>query len=400
MRVSGRLKGLTGGILYFDCFSGIAGDMTSAALLSLTGAEKELRKALKGLPLGGYRLAVERGSSAGVAGTRVHVKVASGKARARHLPDILSLLRASGLPRETASRAARCFERLGESEAMVHGTTPDKVHFHEVGAVDAIVDVVSGCFLFETLGAPRAYCSALPGGSGEAWSAHGKLPVPGPATLRLLTGARWRLGEGEGELVTPTGAALLRAFDVSFDRPPEMTVRGVGTGLGHRELPGRPNLLRVVAGDVVAVVPGRDRVLEVEANIDDMSPQRFELLIERALAAGALDVAILPATMKKSRPGWVLRLLCPEERLEIVSSAVFSISTAIGLRFHACDRLKLDRTVGVVSTRFGRIRVKEATLPDGSVRPVPEYDDVKRVVRAGAATFDEVAREVAAKWRR
>ena len=387
-------------LLYFDCFSGIAGDMTAAALLSLTGAEKELRKALKGLPLGGYRLAVERGSSAGVAGTRVHVRVESGKGRARHLPDILSLLRASDLPPETADRAARCFERLGESEATVHGTTPDKVHFHEVGAVDAIVDVVSGCFLFELLGAPRAFCSALPGGSGEARSAHGRIPVPGPATLRLLTGARWRLGEGEGELVTPTGAALLRAFDVSFDRPPEMTVRGVGTGLGHRELPVRPNLLRVVAGDAVAVAPGRDRVLEVEANIDDMSPHRFELLIERALAAGALDVAILPATMKKSRPGWVLRLLVPEERLEIVSSAVFSLSTAIGLRYHACDRLKLDRTVGVVATRFGRIRVKEATLPDGSVRPVPEYDDVKRIVRSGAATFDEVAREVASKWRR
>jgi uncharacterized protein (TIGR00299 family) protein len=387
-------------LLYLDCFSGIAGDMTAAALLSLSGAERELRKALKGLPLRGYRFAVERGVSAGVAGLRVHVKVASGGKRARHLPDILSLLRASKLPRETVSRAVRCFERLGEAEGRVHGVPPDRVHFHEVGAVDAIVDVVSGCFLFELLGAPKSFCSTLPGGSGEAWSAHGKLPVPAPATLALLDGARWRFGEGEGELVTPTGAALLRAFDVSFDRPPGMTVRGVGTGLGHRELPGRPNMLRVVAGDAASGAPGRDRVLEVEANIDDMSPQRFELLIERALAAGALDVAILPATMKKNRPGWVLRLLCPEERLEIVSSAVFSLSTAIGLRYHACDRLKLDRAAGTARTRFGPVRVKEATLPDGSVRPVPEYDDVKRIVRSGAATFDEVAREVAAKWRR
>jgi len=387
-------------LLYFDCFTGIAGDMTAAALLSLTGAEKELRKALKGVPLPGYRLVVEQGSSAGMAGTRVHVKVAAGKGAGRRLPEILSLLRGSSLPRETAARAARCFNLLGGAEARVHGTTPDKVHFHEVGAVDAIVDIVSGCFLFELLGAPKAFCSALPGGSGEAWSAHGKIPVPGPATLALLDGAHWRFGEGEGELVTPTGAALLRAFDVSFGRPPEMKVRGVGTGLGHRELPGRPNLLRAVAGDAAAVAPGRDRVLEVEANIDDMNPQRFELLIERALAAGALDVAILPATMKKSRPGWVLRLLCPGERLEMVSSAVFSLSTAIGLRYHACDRLKLDRAIRTVPTRFGRVRVKEATLPDGSVRPVPEYDDVKRIVRAGAASFEEVAREVAAKWRR
>jgi uncharacterized protein (TIGR00299 family) protein len=387
-------------LLYLDCFSGIAGDMTTAALLSLTGAEKELRKALKGLSLPGYRLAVEQGSSAGVTGTRVHVKVASGKAGTRHLPEILSVLRGSSLPRETSARSERCFELLARAEAKVHGTTPDKVHFHEVGAVDAIVDVVSGCFLFELLGAPEAHCSALPGGSGEAWSAHGKIPVPAPATLALLDGARWRFGEGEGELVTPTGAALLRAFDASFAPPPEMTVRGVGIGLGHRELPGRPNMLRAVSGDAASAAPGRDRVLEVEANIDDMSPQRFELLIERALAAGALDVAILPATMKKSRPGWVLRLLCPEERLEPVSSAVFSLSTAIGLRYHACDRLKLDRAVRAVSTRFGRVRVKEATLPDGSLRPVPEYDDVRRIVRSGAATFEEVAREVAAQWRR
>ncbi len=146
--------------------------------------------------------------------------------------------------------------------------------------------------------------------------------------------------------------------------------------------------------------PGRDRVLEIEANIDDMSPQRFELLIERSLDAGALDVAVLPATMKKNRPGWVLRILAPEERLEIVSAAVFSLSTAIGLRYHACDRLKLDRAMGEVETRFGRVRVKEATLPDGSVRPVPEYEDVKRIVRGGTATFDEVAVEVARKWRR
>jgi uncharacterized protein (TIGR00299 family) protein len=388
------------GILYFDCFSGIAGDMASAALLSLTGAEKELRKVLKGMPLKGYRLAIEHGTSAGMAGTRVHVDVSRGKAHPRHFPDILALLRASSLPVETRVRAVRCFELLGEAEAKVHGTTVDRVHFHEVGAVDAIVDIVSGCFLFERSGARKAYASVLPGGSGEAWSAHGKLPVPAPATLALLAGAPWRFGEGEGELVTPTGAALLRAFDVSFERPPEMTVRGVGVGLGHRELPGRPNLLRVVSGDAVHAAPGRDRVLEIEANIDDMSPQRFEILIERALAAGALDVAVLPATMKKNRPGWVLRVLAPEERLEIVSAAVFSVSTAIGLRYHACDRLKLDRAVREVATRFGPVRVKEATLPDGSVRPVPEYDDVKRIVRAGTATFDEVAIEVARKWRR
>jgi hypothetical protein len=156
----------------------------------------------------------------------------------------------------------------------------------------------------------------------------------------------------------------------------------------------------VVEGEPSTGSKGRDRVLEVEANIDDMNPQRFELLMERAFAAGALDVAILPATMKKNRPGWVLRILCHEERLELVSAAVFSLSTAIGLRYHACDRLKLARSLRTIDTRFGRIRVKEATLPDGSARPVPEYDDVKRIVRAGKATFEEVAREVEAVWRR
>src|SRR3990170_2335455 len=278
-------------ILYFDCFSGIAGDMTCAALLSLTGAEKDLRRALRGLPFSGYSLSVERASSSGMAGTR--------------------------------ERAIVGFERLAEAEAKVHGTTKEKVHFHEVGATDAIVDIVSACFLFEHIGAPGVFCSPLPGGSGQAWSSHGKIPVPGPAALSLLTGAPWRFGEGDGELVTPTGAALLRAFEASFDRPPGMIVRGVGIGVGHREVPGRANILRVVEGETVPAALGHDRVLEVEANIDDMSPQRFEVLMERAFAAGALDVAVLPATMKKNRPGWVLRILCPEERLEIVSAAAF-----------------------------------------------------------------------------
>jgi pyridinium-3,5-bisthiocarboxylic acid mononucleotide nickel chelatase len=387
-------------ILYFDCFSGIAGDMTCAALLSLTGAEKELRKALRGLPVRGYRVSVEKADSAGMAGTRFSVKLSASGTLARNLPEITSLLKRSSLPGGARSRAIACFDLLASAEAKVHGTRKEKVHFHEVGAVDAIVDIASACFLFDHIGAASAYGSALPGGSGEAWSSHGKLPVPGPAALELLTGAPWRIGEGVGETVTPTGAALLRAFEVSFERPPEMTVHGVGVGLGHREIPGRPNVLRVVEGEPSRGGKGRDRVLEVEANIDDMNPQRFELLMERSFAAGALDVAILPATMKKSRPGWVLRILCPEERLELVSAAVFSLSTAIGLRYHACDRLKLARSVRVIETRFGRVRVKEAELPDGSVRPVPEYEDVKRIVRERKATFDEVGLEVAAKWRR
>jgi uncharacterized protein (TIGR00299 family) protein len=389
-----------GRVLYFDCFSGIAGDMACAALLSLTGAEKELRRALRGLSVRGYTLSVERASSSGMAGTRVDVKIATRKAPARHLREIVSVLRRSKLPAGTTDRAVFCFERLAEAEAKVHGTAKEKVHFHEVGAMDAIVDIVSACFLFEHLGAPRAFSSALPGGTGEARASHGNIPVPSPAALALLTGAPWRFGEGEGELVTPTGAALLRAFEASFERPPEMIVHGVGVGVGHREITGRANILRVVEGETMAGARGRDRVLEVEANIDDMNPQRFEMLMERAFAAGALDVAVLPATMKKNRPGWVLRILCPEERLEIVSAAVFSLSTAIGLRYHACDRMKLARRSGTVTTRFGDVRVKEAELPDGSIRPVPEYDDVRRIVRAGKASFEEVSWEVAKKWRR
>ncbi|MCL5884221.1 MAG: nickel pincer cofactor biosynthesis protein LarC, partial [Deltaproteobacteria bacterium] len=368
--------------------------------LSLTGAEKDLRRALRGLPLKGYALRIESASSAGIAGTRVDVKLTTRKNESRHLPEIVSLLKRSSLPAGAKGRAIDCFERLADAEAKVHGTAKDRVHFHEVGAVDAVVDIAAACFLFDRVGTDEVFCSVLPGGSGAAYSAHGKIPVPGPATVELLRGAPLRLGEGEGELVTPTGAALLRAFGVSFERPPAMTVRGVGIGVGHREIPGRANVLRVVEGETLPAGAGRDRVLEVEANIDDMSPQRFELLMERAFHAGALDVAILPATMKKNRPGWVLRILCPEERLEIVSAAVFSLSTAIGLRYHACDRMTLLRETGSMETRFGRVRVKEATLPDGSVRAVPEYDDVRRIVRSGAATFEEVALEVARTWRR
>ncbi|MGB3399007.1 MAG: LarC family nickel insertion protein, partial [Candidatus Deferrimicrobiaceae bacterium] len=211
-------------ILYFDCFSGIAGDMTCGALLALTGAEKELRRVLRGLPVRGYSLSVEKTLSAGVAGTRVSVKLSARRTSSRRLPEIVSLLRRSKLPAGAKDRAILCFERLAEAEAKVHGTKKEKVHFHEVGATDAIVDIASACFLFELLGVPDVYCSALPGGSGEAWSSHGKVPVPGPAALALLTGAPWRFGEGDGELVTPTGAALLRAFEASFERPPGMVV--------------------------------------------------------------------------------------------------------------------------------------------------------------------------------
>jgi uncharacterized protein (TIGR00299 family) protein len=387
-------------ILYFDCFTGIAGDMTCAALLSLSGAEKELRKALKGLPLSGYALKVDQASSCGIAGLRVDVNVSGKKAHARHLPEIVALLGKSSLPPGAKARAIRAFDLLGEAEAQVHGTTKDRVHFHEVGAVDAIVDIACGCFLFDWLGNPAAFCSALPGGSGEAWSEHGKIPVPAPATLALTTGATWRLGDGEGELVTPTGAALLRAFDASFGKPPEMTVLRVGTGLGHKELPNRPNCLRVIEGRATGAGPGRDRVLQVEANIDDMNPQRFELLMARAFEAGALDVAILPATMKKGRPGWLLRILCPEENLEVVSAAVFSLSTSIGLRYHACDRLTLAREIATVETPYGPMRVKSVVLPDGSRRGAPEYDDVKRVVKAGKASFEEAARAAEDAWRK
>jgi uncharacterized protein (TIGR00299 family) protein len=386
-------------ILYFDCFTGIAGDMTCAALLSLTGAEKELRKALKGLPLSGYAFKVDRAMSCGIAGLRVDVNVSGKPAHGRHLPEIVGLLRGSSLPPGAKERAIRAFDLLGEAEAAVHDTTKEKVHFHEVGAVDAIVDIASGCFLFDLLGNPSAFCSALPGGSGEAWSEHGKIPVPGPATLALMTGAKWRLGEGEGELVTPTGAALLRAFEVSFGKPPEMTVTRTGYGLGHKELQNRPNCLRVIEGEATGAGPGRDRVLQVEANIDDMNPQRFELLMSRAFEAGALDVAILPATMKKGRPGWLLRILCPEENLEVVSAAVFSLSTSIGLRYHACDRLTLSRKVVTVETDYGPVRVKEIELPDGSRRGAPEYEDVKKIVKAGRASFEDAARAAEDAWR-
>lgn len=388
-------------ILYFDCFSGIAGDMTSAALLSLAGGERDLRKALRGLPLTGFRYRVETAISCGMAGTRVDVVVPKASNHGhRHLPEITALLKKSSLPSGALSRALRAFDVLADAEAKVHGTTPDKVHFHEVGAVDAIVDIAAACFLFDRLGAPRTFCSALPGGSGVAHSEHGKIPVPGPATLAILIGAPWRFGQGEGELVTPTGAALLRAFDASFEQVPEMTVTAVGTGVGHKEFKDRPNIVRAILGEERKAVASCDRILQIEANVDDMSPQRFELLIERSLQAGAVDVAIVPATMKKNRPGWIVRVLASEERLEIVSAALFSISTTIGLRYHSCDRITLTRRTGVATTKFGPVRVKEVDLPGGGTRALPEYDDVKRIVKAGKATFDDVYAEVARSWQK
>ncbi len=378
------------GLLYFDCFSGIAGDMTAAALLSLSGAEKELRKALKGLPLAGYRLVVSRGTSAGISGTRVHVNVSRGKAAGRHLPDIVALLRASSLPGGVRARAISCFERLAEAEARVHGTTPGRVHFHEVGAVDAIVDLTGAAIALDRLGVTRVTASPVALGRGAVETEHGVLPLPAPATLELLRGVPTVPAHVEWETVTPTGAALLRTLVDEFCDLPAMTIEAIGHGAGNDRQHGLPNVVRAVIGRAAGA--DADRVACLETNLDDLVPEHFEFLMERLFEAGALDVSLQPIQMKKNRPGMLVRVLArPSDKLA-VAHRLFAESTAIGVRVFEVDRVVLRREMRRVETRYGRIAVKVVVDPDGRETFSAEVDDCVRAARKHGAPLREVVR--------
>ena len=377
-------------VLYFDCFSGIAGDMATAALLSLTGAEKELRKALKGVSLSGYRLSVERGQSCGMAGTRVHVNVSSRAKHGRHLRDIVSLLASSCLPRETLARAIRCFELLGAAEAKVHGTTIDEVHFHEVGAVDAIVDIVGTALCLEMLGWPKVVSSPMPTFHGFAEGAHGTFPLPAPATAELLRGVPWRKLDIEGELVTPTGAAIIREISASFGNLPAMTIETIGYGAGKSDF-GILNALRVMIGEETALpFSTTESVAVIETNIDDLNPEFYELAMERIFAAGALDVFLSPIQMKKNRPGTLLTVICNPEKTQTIAEIVLADTSTFGVRISGRERICLDRRWAEVETPFGKIRIKIGRRSGRETVASPEYEDCKRAAMEHGAPLRRV----------
>jgi hypothetical protein len=368
--------------------------------LEIGALERELAK----LGLTGYRIRRERRSRSAIQATKfvVEIDAAHGHTHAQershaHRPfrDIRRMIRDSDLGSRVCELALQVFVRLAEAEGKVHGVEPDDVEFHEVGAVDSIVDVVGAAWAIDTLGIGDLVVSPLPLGSGIVQSAHGPLPVPGPATAELLRGFVVRLGDGQGELVTPTGAAIVSALGRPGAMPARFVVDRVGYGAGDRELADRPNLLRVLLGEQAGAV-GVDSLLLIETNLDDLNPELYEHVMERLFAAGARDVFFAPIHMKKNRPAVLLSVLADPERRDALTQVLFDETSTLGVRLVPVERLRIEREVRGVETPFGRVRVKIGKDPGGHVNVAPEYDDCKRLALAAGVALKRVYQEATA----
>ncbi len=376
---------------YFDCFSGISGDMTLGALVDAGCSIDLLRAKLRGLQVPGWEISSEKVWKNGMAATHVRVKAEDTHTH-RSLTTILGILEKSDLDQQVKDRASAIFRKLGEAEAAVHDVAIDKIHFHEVGAIDAIVDIVGACIGFAELGFEKFVCSALNVGGGTAKMAHGILPVPAPATARLLMGKPTYSNGVLKELVTPTGAAIVATLCDTFGPQPAMQVTAIGYGAGTTNLEGQPNVLRIMVGDVVAkstdTHSGTIRVLE--ANLDDMNPQIFGYLLEKALAEGALDVFATPVQMKKSRLGTLVTILCKPEDEARFQEMLFAETTTLGVRSHLVDRHALPREFVKVTTPFGEVRLKIVRSAGRVQHAAPEFDDCRKLAEEQHVPLQQV----------
>ncbi len=315
----------------------------------------------------------------------------------RHYSDIATMIEASEVSPRAKEMALAVFRRLGEAEAHVHGVSLEEVHFHEVGAVDSIVDIVGSCIALDLMGIQEVYGSALPWTHGRVQSDHGLLPLPAPATVELMRGWPVEMVDAEGEWVTPTGAALLTGLAAGSCMPP-MTVEATGYGAGTRDPEGRSNVLRVVIGQT-AEASERDRVIEVQANLDDMNPEWMPRAIEAVLEAGALDAFFIPVGMKKGRPGFVFTALCTEGNRDAVAEAILRQTTSLGIRYHTADRIKLRRESLTVETLWGPVRMKLGYLGSERVNAAPEYEDCRQVSERTGVPLKDVYATVQAAFR-
>jgi hypothetical protein len=386
-------------IAYFDCPSGASGDMILGALVDAGVSLESLRAELAKLPLRGYRLTAREVKKGAFRATKVDVEVEAKGHHQRNFPEILSLLEASGLPHRVKADAKRIFTRLAEAEARVHGTTVNEVHFHDVGAVDAIVDVTGAAVGLHLLGVEALHVSALPLGGGMAEGPHGKIPVPGPGTAELLKGFPVYDNGVRAELVTPTGAAILTTLAASSGLMPPMIVERVGYGAGSMELP-IPNLVRCFVGEATAEAEGAEVVVQLETTIDDMSPQLYEPLMDRLLEAGALDVFLTPVIMKRSRPGVVLTALAEPSRVGELSTILFEESTTIGVRWTDYQRTRLERELVALQTAYGPLQFKISRLAGKIVTVTPEFSEVTRIAREKGLPVREVLEQARSDARR
>ncbi|MFO1422114.1 MAG: nickel pincer cofactor biosynthesis protein LarC [Candidatus Competibacteraceae bacterium] len=365
-------------ILYYDCFAGISGDMHLAALLDLGVDYDELVLELTGLGMEGYGVQATRASRKGVFGTQVRVVTDPNQPPHRDLRQIEAIIGASLLRESVQSRAIAVFRRLAEAEAHIHDTSPDRIHFHEVGALDAIVDIVGGVIALDRLNVDRVLCSPVELGGGIARCEHGVLPAPAPATLELLKGVPVKLGSVPFEATTPTGAALLATLVDEYVTRPELIIHRVGHGIGHHDGP-IPNVLRVCLGERPADGEDRRELCVLECNIDDMNPECYDHVLEQLFAAGAHDAWLTPVLMKKNRPATMLSVLCAPDLERTLTELLLVETTTLGVRQYPVTRTALARELLHVTTRYGEVTVKLAHHQGRPLRGKPEYEDCKRL---------------------
>jgi len=382
---------------YFDCFSGVSGDMVLGALLDAGVRIEELHEGLRVLDVPGWELTSEKVWKNGMAATYAKVRTQDAQTH-RSLSDILGIIEKSRLAAGVKEQAASIFRKLGEAEAAVHDVPLEKIHFHEVGAVDAIVDIVGVCIGFAAIGIEGFACSALNIGGGTAKMAHGVLPVPAPATARLLMGKPTYSNGVQKELVTPTGAAIVATLCTAFGPQPPMSVGAIGYGAGTADLEGQPNVLRLMVGETLEKHASAETIRVLEANFDDMNPQIYGYFLEKALAGGALDVFSTPVQMKKNRPGMLVTVLCRPEDEAKFQDLLFEETTTLGVRSYTAERRVLARQWDTVRTQFGDVRIKVGRL-NGHIRQAsPEFEDCRKLAEAQNVPLQRVMEEAARVW--
>ena len=365
--------------LHFDCFSGISGDMTLGALVDAGLPLRQLSRALKDFPAGGYRLCAKAVMRGGLPATKVDVVIQNGFRSPLSLRRIQRLITRSGLPRGVQEQSLAVFDCLAHAEGMAHRVTPTDVTFHEVGVVDSLVDVVGSILGCHLLGIQRITSSSVNLGSGWIDSAHGRLPAPGPAVAALARQIPVYSTGPSRELTTPTGLALLKTLAEEFGPLPIMRPTAIGYGAGSADAEGWPNALRIFVGDSVSPSFGTDTIVQVETNVDDLHPQAYETIMERLFSAGAVDVTLTPAIMKHERPGIIVMALAPPAQAQAVADILLRETSTLGVRMQEMQRMVLPRRMDLVQTASGAIRMKVAELGDGQVKAAPEYQDCKRI---------------------
>src|SRR4030043_651243 len=378
-------------IAYFDCFSGASGDMILGALIDAGLSPQRLRKELKRLRIPTIHLKAKKVLKRGLAATQVTVEGRNEKRSHRNLKEILRIVEKSGVETDVKEKSREIFERIASVEGKIHRMPMEEIHFHELGGLDSIVDIVGSVWGIRQLGIEKIYVSKVNVGGGFVKCEHGILPVPAPATLSLIEGKPIYSSRVERKILTPTGAAILTTLGSEFGPIPPMKVERIGCGAGRDDLP-HPNLLRLIIGTSESTF-GKERVEVIETNIDDMNPQFYDYIIEKLLAMEVLDVFITPILMKKNRPGHLLTVICPSEKLPSVTKFLLRETTTLGLRWHEEERAKSHREILPLQTRYGRIRFKLARWEGKVINLSPEYEDCKRLALEKRVPLKEIYEE-------